>query len=145
MNIPHLTQAPRKHPIALVVILLLLTVAGFAAHFSSASDKTYRMTPTISLSASQRRTASLNFQPTPAFITTSTFLMRPMMCNYSSRPGRTTGWDLCACAGGYAATEYDRPTNIPTAATTRTGHGRSLQARCKRQVPLVPTRGLIPH
>jgi hypothetical protein len=42
MNIPHLTQAARKYAIGVTLILLALVVAGFAAHLSLGSDKTYR-------------------------------------------------------------------------------------------------------
>ncbi len=42
MNIPHLTQAARKYVIAFALILLLLAIAGFIAHLSLGSDKTYR-------------------------------------------------------------------------------------------------------
>ena len=42
MNIPNFTQAARKYAIALALILVLLAVAEFAAHLSSASAQTYR-------------------------------------------------------------------------------------------------------
>ena len=42
MNIPHLTHAARKYAIVVTLILLLLAVAEFTAHFSSASAQTYR-------------------------------------------------------------------------------------------------------
>ncbi len=41
MNIPHLTQSARKYIIAFVLIVLLFAVAGFVAHLSLSSDKTY--------------------------------------------------------------------------------------------------------
>ncbi len=42
MNIPNFTQAARKYAIALALILVLLAVAEFAAHLSSACARTYR-------------------------------------------------------------------------------------------------------
>ncbi len=42
MNIPHLTHAARKYAIGVTLILVLLAVAGFVAHLSLGSDRTYR-------------------------------------------------------------------------------------------------------
>jgi hypothetical protein len=42
MNIPRLTEPARKYVIALVLIVLLLAIGGFAAYLSSTPEKTYR-------------------------------------------------------------------------------------------------------